>query len=162
VITRFERLKDEVGPVKSTVVNQNFIWHATLDLIRSEPVLGVGFGGFAVGITRFDSSGGKHSLHQAHNDYLEVLASGGIVGFALFGAFGAQVVSRIFRNMKSTDRFTKSSCFGAAIGIFAVLIHSFVDFGLHIMINALILAVLVVVVAVNRVDEKGTSVSHIA
>lgn len=160
VVTRIERLKDEVEPVKSTVVNRNFIWNSTLDLIRNEPVLGVGFGGYPVAITRFDTSGGKQSMQQAHNDYLEVLANGGIVGFALFGAFGAQVVSKIFRNMKSTDRFTRSSCFGAAIGIFGVLIHSFVDFGLHIVINALILAVLIVIATVNRVDEGSPSVSH--
>jgi O-antigen ligase len=160
VVTRIERLKSEVEPIDNTKVNRNFIWNSTLDLIKTEPVLGVGFGGYATGITRVDTSGGKHSPQQAHNDYLEILANGGVIGFVLFGAFGALVVSRTLKNLKSSDRLTKSSCFGAAIGIFGVLIHSFVDFGLHIMINALIFAVLVVIATIKRVDERGPNALH--
>ena len=160
VITRIASLKAEVEPIDSKKVNRNFIWHSTLDLIKTEPVLGVGFGGYATGITRVDTSSGNHSPQQAHNDYLEILANGGVIGFVLFGAFGALVVSRTLKNLKSSDRLTKSSCFGAAIGIFGVLIHSFVDFGLHIMINALIFAVLVVIATTKRVDERGPSALH--
>ena len=34
---------------------------------------------------------------------------------------------------------------GALVGIFGVAIHSFVDFGLHMTINALVLFVLIVI-----------------
>lgn len=145
VVSRIEKIKDELRPIDSNVVNRKHIWHSTIELMREQPFVGVGFGGYAAAIPRYDKSGGPSSVEQAHNDYLEVLANGGVVGFALFGAFGAMVVSRTLRNLKSSNPLTKATSFGASIGIFGVLIHSFVDYGLHIMVNALILAVLVVI-----------------
>lgn len=150
VVSRIEKIKHEVQTVDPTVVNRRHIWNSTIELIKSEPILGVGFGAYATAIPRFDSSGGEFALEQAHNDYLEILSTGGIVGFVLFGVFGAMVFSRISKNLRSGDPFTQSSCFGAALGILGVLIHSLVDFGLHVMINALILAVLVVIATANR------------
>lgn len=151
VVSRIEKIESELGTVDSDVINRKHIWTSTIELFRNDPILGAGFGGYAAAITRFDSSGGEFSLEQAHNDYLEILANGGIIGFALFGAFAAIVFSRILKNLTSSDPFTQSTCFGAVLGISGVLIHSLVDFGLHILINALILAVLVVIATTNRV-----------
>ena len=49
------------------------------------------------------------------------------------------------RNMSSSDPFRRACCFGAMIGTFGVLVHSFVDFGLHILVNAMIFVVLIVI-----------------
>lgn len=152
VVTRIEKLPGEVEMVDKTRGNRSSIWRSTIELIKDKPILGAGFGGYAAAITKYDRSGGIFSLEQAHNDYLEILANGGIVGFALFAGFAALVVIRILKNLKSRDALTRSCCFGAAIGIFGVLIHSFVDFGLHILINALIFTVLVVI-ATAKVGE---------
>ena len=149
VVTRIEKLGGEVETINSTRVNRNLIWNSTLDLIKDKPILGSGFGGFGAAIPTFDGSSGKFSLKQAHNDYLEILANGGLIAFALFACFGALVVGRISKNLRSRYSFRRSCCFGAAIGMFGVLIHSFVDFGLHIMINAMIFTVLVVIATVN-------------
>lgn len=149
VITRMEKLKGEFETVDNGEVNRRLIWNSTLKMIESEPVLGVGFGGYAAAIPKFDTSNGKYRLQQAHNEYLEVLSNGGIIGFALFGLFGWLVVRRTSRNLRSGDPLPRASCFGAAIGIFGVLIHSLVDFGLHIPINAFIFAVLVVIATVT-------------
>ena len=151
-VTRFEKLRDELETVNSAGVNRNLIWKATLDLFESEPLFGVGFGGYGAAITNFDTSGGKYRLQQAHNEYLEILSNGGIVGFALFALFAVMVGRRTWKNVKSADSFREASSFGAAMGIFGVLIHSFVDFGLHIPINAFIFAVLIVIATV---DIKG-------
>lgn len=145
VVTRFEKLKGEIETVNNAGVNRNLIWSSTLKMIESEPLLGVGFGGYATAIPKFDASGGKYRLQQAHNEYLEIMANGGIIGFALFALFGVIVVHRILKNLRSSDLLRRASCFGAAIGIFGVLIHSFVDFGLHIPVNAFIFVVLVVI-----------------
>lgn len=149
VVTRFEKLKGEFETAGTAGVNRNLIWTSTFDMIKTEPLVGVGFGGYGAAITKFDTSGGKYSLQQAHNDYLEILSNGGIVGFALFALFGVMAARRIWKNFRSSDPLIRSSCFGAAIGIFGVLIHSFVDFGLHIPVNALIFTVLVVIATVN-------------
>lgn len=155
VVTRIEKLKGEFETVSDGGVNRRLIWNSTLKMIESEPVVGIGFGGYSVAIPRFDTSGGKYRLQQAHNDYLEILANGGIIGFALFAWFGVIVVRRISKNIWSRDRLRQASCFGAAIGIFGVLIHSFVDFGLHVNVNAFMFAVLVVIATANvRVNSE--------
>lgn len=144
-VTRIEKLKGEFETVNNAGVNRNLIWNSTLEMIESEPLLGVGFGGYAAAIPKFETSGGKYRLQQAHNDYLEILSNGGIMGFTLFALFGAMVVYRISKNLKSGDRIVRANRLGAAIGIFGVLIHSLVDFGLHIPVNAFIFAALVVI-----------------
>ena len=159
VVTRIEKLGGEVETVNNTRLNRNVIWSSTINLIKARPIFGSGFGGFAAAIPEFDASAGKSSLKQAHNDYLEILANGGIIGFALFTGFAALVIVRIFRNLKSKDPLFRSSCFGAAIGMFGVLIHNFVDFGLHTIINSMIFTVLVVIATAKFVGtaQKQTS-----
>jgi O-antigen ligase len=145
VATRMEGIQGETEVIDSAKVNRGIIWDSTIELIKERPVFGSGFGAYAAAITRYDTTGGRAALQQAHNDYLEVLANGGAVGLAMFAVFGFLVGKRAVRNLGAGDRFRRASCFGAVIGIFGVLIHSFVDFGLHILINALIFMVLVVI-----------------
>lgn len=149
VATRMEGIQGEAEVVDSARVNRRLIWDSTIELIKERPLLGIGFGAYGAAITRFDATGGRAALQQAHNDYLEVLANGGVVGLAMFVWFGVLVGFRAVRNLRSDAPFRRASCFGAIIGIFGVLIHSFVDFGLHILINALVFAVLIVIAAAN-------------
>ena len=143
-VTRIEQLKDEVADVDKSRTNRRLIWTSTLELIKESPVIGTGFGAYSTAITKFDISGGSFRLQQAHNDYLELLASGGIFGASLFILFSILLAVRTFGNLKSQHPLIRSASFGGAIGIFGVLVHSVVDFGLHVMVNALIFTVLVV------------------
>lgn len=149
VATRFEKLETEVRFADEGKLNRLSIWRATGQMIRERPLLGAGFGAFASAFPAFDESAGESSVQQAHNDYLEILASGGVVAFLLFAVFAVMVVRRAWVNFNSDDSLVRSSCFGALIGMFGVLVHSFVDFGLHLFINALIFAVLVVIATVR-------------
>ena len=63
------------------------IWVATWQMIKAHPVIGVGFGGYWLAITRYHNASGRMTPQQAHNDYLELLASGGIIAAALVGWF---------------------------------------------------------------------------
>lgn len=80
---------------------------------------------------------------HAHNDYLEVLAESGIIGGAsliglAFGGLGYLFVLW----MKRKDYFVRGIVFGCMAGIVSLLLHSFVDFNLHIPANALYFVVL--------------------
>jgi hypothetical protein len=44
---------------------------------------------------------------------------------------------------------SKTACLGALIGLFGVAVHSLVDFGLHMTINAMICASLVAIIAIE-------------
>ncbi|MCO6509268.1 MAG: O-antigen ligase family protein [Aridibacter famidurans] len=156
VATRFERVDEELLQAEPGRVNRNAIWQSTLALIREKPLLGSGFGAYAEAIPRFDGSSGRFHLEQAHNDYLEILAGGGAVGFMLFGVFGALAAIRITRNLRESDPVRRQYHLGAAAGIVGVLVHSFVDFGLHVMVNALVFTVMIVIATAQwETDSKA-------
>lgn len=145
VVTRFEQVRDEVESQSDTRMNRGTIWNITVDLIKEHPITGAGFGAYAAAITRFDHSNGTFPLEQAHNEYLELLANGGIIGLIFFATFFTLAARRAYRALSAEARLLRSTCFGATLGVFGVLIHSLVDFGLHVPLNALVFVVLLVI-----------------
>ena len=129
------------------------IWSSTWKLIKAHPLAGVGFGGYWIGITKHHNASGSLTPQEAHNDYLELLASGGLIGSALVIWFIAVFLGRARKSWICTDPYLRAASLGALTGIFGVAIHSFVDFGLHVTSNALILCALVVI-AVHQANEK--------
>ena len=121
------------------------IWSSTWQLIKAHPIAGVGFGGYWVGITRYHDASGEFTPQEAHNDYLELLASGGLIGAALVVWFIVAFVRTARIRLRSPDPYRRGACLGALTGIFGGAVHSFVDFGLHITINALIVCILIVI-----------------
>jgi O-antigen ligase len=134
------------APLDSTTrIRRLDMWSATWQLIKHHPVAGVGFGGYWLAIPEYLRYSGKKELHQAHNDYLEILASGGLIGGALVAWFCWAVIAGARRRLVSTDPFQRAACLGALTGLFGVAVHSLVDFGLHVTINALVFTALLVI-----------------
>jgi O-antigen ligase len=96
------------------------------------------------------------SLQQAHNDYLELLASGGLLGAALFVWLVWLIVARARRSLRSPDSFRRAAAAGATGGLLAVAAHSLFDFGLHVIANAYVLAMLLAVVCAGARVEGET------
>ena len=126
-------------------ISRKDIWGATWQLIKARPILGAGFGGYWIAITKYHNASGKFTPQEAHNDYLELLASGGIIGAALVVWFGVRFVKRARRTLRADDPLLQAAGLGAVTALFGVIIHSFVDFGLHVTANALIFTVLVAI-----------------
>jgi len=125
------------------------IWRATWEMIKDHPVAGTGFGGYWVAITEYHRGSGEASPQEAHSDYLELLASGGLIGLAL-GAWAAfAFVRTALREVYGNNRYLRAAKFGALAGIVAVAVHSLVDFGLHLTINAAIFVVLITIVMIS-------------
>ncbi|MGH9970062.1 MAG: O-antigen ligase family protein [Pyrinomonadaceae bacterium] len=132
-------------------------WSVTLDIIKAHPVVGAGLGAFPSVYTRYDSRNGLYRLEQAHNDYLQILSDGGIVGAAL-GLFFVIALFRMgFSRRESRDEFRSGVALGALAGCFAVLVHSFFDFTLHITSNTLLFLVLAALATMNGRVEHVTS-----
>jgi tetratricopeptide (TPR) repeat protein len=103
----------------------------------------------------YHDASGRLTPRQAHNDYLEILASGGVIGFALAVWFLVLLARRIVPHLSSNDQFRRAVCFGACVGLFGVAVHSLLDFGLHMTINALLFTCLcVLATADGRVEER--------
>ena len=129
-------------------------WSVTVDIIKTHPWIGSGLGSFGVVYTGYDSRNGMYRLEQAHNDYLQVLSDGGIVG-ALIGLFFVVNLFRMgFMRRDSRDDFRRGVATAAMAGCFAVLVHSFFDFTLHTTANALLFLVLAALATMNgRVED---------
>lgn len=162
LMSSFETVSGELNPSRSTGqdgVTRNEIWRATLRMFSAHPIVGVGLGGYGIAITAHHEASGKMTPQEAHNDYLELLASGGIVGFAI-GVWFVLVVLRSARTslngMSTESRFRRAAWFGAVLGISGVAFHSMFDFGLHMMANALIFVVLLMI-ATARVGTASHS-----
>lgn len=131
------------------------VWRATWALIQDHPVAGVGFGGYWAIIPKYHDASGALTPQQAHNDYLEILASGGIIGVVLCAWFLIALVRLARKQLSSADDFRRATCLGALVGLFGVTVHSLFDFGLHITVNALIFVILAVLATAEvRVAPK--------
>ncbi|MDQ2856374.1 MAG: O-antigen ligase family protein [Acidobacteriota bacterium] len=128
------------------------IWEATLQLVKNNPIAGVGMGGYWAAIPRYHDASGSMTPQQAHNDYLELVASGGIIGVAIFVWFVVVVFRHARANLQSVDSFRRAATFAALIAITGVAVHSLVDFGLHRMANAMIFVALIVI-ATSKVSR---------
>jgi O-antigen ligase len=151
-----EALSRIVGSVNTDdpTTGRAHFWGVTIDMIKTHPILGTGLGAFGVVYTGYDSRNGAYRLEQVHNDYLQVLSDGGIVG-ALIGLFFVVSLFRMgFARLDSRDDFRRGVATGALAGCFAVLIHSFFDFTLHTPANALLFLVLAALATLNgRVED---------
>lgn len=153
VISRFEAASEDFGGASS----RTEIWRATISLIKAQPITGVGFGGYLAAIPRFHQASGKVTPHQAHNDYLELVASGGIAGAVIGIWFVIVFVRKARRNLGSSIPFQGAGVLGALIGLAGVAVHSLFDFGLHIPVNALVAIVLLVIASVRLDSEPVAS-----
>jgi len=132
------------------------IWIATTKLVKSSPVFGVGFAAYSIAISQYLNSSGDWTPQQAHNDYLELAASGGVVGVLICVWFFVIFLKLALERLRNISQFHRAMRYGALAGLFAVAVHSFFDFGLHITVNGLI-CILLVVIATKTVSNVGHS-----
>jgi hypothetical protein len=79
------------------------------------------------------------------------LASGGLIAAALVLWFAVILVRNARRRLALNRGTYRAACLGALTGIFGAAVHSFVDFGLHITINALVFCVLIAIILLREV-----------
>ena len=140
-------------------------WGIALRVFADHPVIGAGLDAFGAAFPQYDDWNGTYRVEQAHNDYLQILADAGVLGFACAAAF----IFLLFRSgvrslVRSEAGLGRGICAGALAGCAGILIHSFFDFPLRTPANAfffLLLATLVVVsgrLPVERRRRRSASV----
>ena len=136
VIERFSfaELAREVRPV---------YFKNTVEIIKDFPLAGTGLGTYLYAYPMYEKKYSGEMLEHAHNDYLEILAEGGIVagGLLIVVAFGA-LVWLFARWTRRNDHFVRGIGLGCLAGIASILIHSLTDFNLHITANAVLFVTL--------------------
>jgi len=136
------------------------IWRATMRMARAHPIFGAGLGGYWAEIPVYHDASGVLTPQQAHNDYLELLASGGLIGAALFVWFAIALVRQCRKALQTLAGFQRVIAFGSIIGIFGVAVHSLVEFGLHITCNALCFVILLSILSLNNLNQRPVAQEH--
>lgn len=151
LVSRLETVPGEMAanPASNQGASRIETWRATVALIKEHTLFGVGFGGYWAVIPQYQQGSGELTPQEAHNDYLELLASGGIVGLSLVVWFIVAFIRRVRRVWSEATGYRRMAVIGALTGIFGVALHSAVDFGLHITVNALVFTALVVIATVD-------------
>jgi O-antigen ligase len=139
----------------NTNTSRKEIWLATWQMIKDHPLAGIGFGAYWIGITRYHHASGEITPQQAHNDYLELMASGGLIAAALVLWFAVILVRKARRRLALNRGTYRAASLGALTGIFGAAVHSFVDFGLHITVNALVFCVLIAIILLKEVAPES-------
>jgi O-antigen ligase len=158
LIVRFEKGLDSPAGAEETEdarsPSRANIWKASLELFAARPVTGAGFGAYSTAIPQYFEGTGHWQLEEAHNDYLEFLASGGLVG-ALIGLWLIRVfVRQAIRQFQRSSRETRIIRCGAIGGLIGLAVHSLGDFGLHITVNAVTCAALAAILLANFNDDR--------
>jgi O-antigen ligase len=99
----------------------------------------------------------QHDPGYAHNDYLNLLVDWGLLGAVIVLAAWALFYSDVFRSWKYVQRSQNdliakrsnraSVVMGGSLGLLAILVHSFVDFNMHIPANAILAVTLMALVS---------------
>jgi O-antigen ligase len=131
--------------------NRFDLWKAAVEQFKLEPVVGTGSGTYLFYGRQFRSDRTGSDPVVVHNDYLHLLAEYGIVGAAGFlFFFGAHLING-WKNYErlgpkriaiSTRIMSNSLALqiGALSAVGAYVVHSALDFNLHIPANAFLLA----------------------
>jgi len=121
-----------------TPANRVALARATLAMAADHPLTGSGAGTFGSVFPAYKGEALGHAAYRhAHNDGLQRLAEGGILGAALSGgaiAIGLAVALRRARRRRS--RTARALTGGAVAACVSLLVHGLYDFNLQIPANA--------------------------
>jgi O-antigen ligase/tetratricopeptide (TPR) repeat protein len=114
------------------------LWQDSLNIIHDFFLTGTGFGTFIHIYPLYKTVANDAILDHAHNDYIELLTDGGIVGFVLAACFILTIILHAWKNLKiRRDRYAILVSIGALTGIVSILFHSVTDFNMHNGANGL-------------------------
>jgi len=132
-----------------------------LKMFAQKPILGWGLGVFGEIYPQFSSFSSNLPVGMAHNDYLQVLAEMGLLGFAAVLWFLLRLFGSALKKLKHWPPDTNTAVtLAAMLGICGILVHSFVDFNLQIPANAALFYVLCVVAALEPPFGHRRSLTH--
>jgi O-antigen ligase len=130
---------------------------SALHMFRDHPIKGVGLGALVAAYPPYETVYDGNIVEHVHNDYLEALAETGIAG----GICGLMFLFLLYRNARaafdaSQGHFSRALHAGAIAAIGGLLLHSFIDFNLHIPSNAFLFLVQVSLATSSALPSRSS------
>ena len=114
----------------------------TTDVFLAHPIVGSGLSTLVLAFPQYENMYDARVVDHAHNDYVEILADTGILGGLCALAFLILLFRQAVARIESEQgHFSRAFHVGALIACSGILMHSFVDFNLHITANYLLFLV---------------------
>lgn len=152
-----ERTAGRFVPDNVTLIGRRIGITAALSLWQRFPVFGTGLGTFERVVSMEQSEGLEHLYHHAHNDYVELAATTGTVGFviailALTGGAAALIRQTFGADAKELTWRRRAFQAAALASLAIAMVHALFDFNFFIPSNPATLAV-ILGAAVAAVDH---------
>jgi O-antigen ligase len=152
IIERFSILR----PGEVSIARRVSMARGGMSLFLAYPVSGSGLGTLVATYPKFETYYDGHLVDHVHNDYIELLAELGIIG----GLCGLAFLVILFRDARRSyeaeqGHFSRAIHAAAVAGIAGLLLHSFVDFNLHIPANAILFLVLCAVATSDPLPSES-------
>ena len=134
-IERFSSL-----PSKDVSISRRFsMSRGAFGIFKDHPVIGSGLGTLVAVYPRYETIYDGLVVDHVHNDYAETLAETGLLGAVCALSFLWLLFREARKNFDAGQgHFSRSLHAGAIVAVSGMLLHSFVDFNLHIPGNALL------------------------
>ena len=129
-----------------------YTWLSALEMAKDSPILGTGPGSFKLVYPAYRrpqifyiENAHNNETQHAENEYLEQLATGGVIGLGLFLWLFAFLFTGTFKNMRAADKDDPRRYYllGYSAALAGLLLHAFVDISVHFASSGLLLAVFI-------------------
>jgi O-antigen ligase len=136
--------------------NRLTIMKDSLKMVRQRPLLGWGFGAFAIAYPSFRSFYTDFTVNAAHDDFLEITVETGVLGLGVAVAFLYLLYRGGIRNVRHWAQQARSStALAALVGCTGIIVHSFSDFNLQIPANAALFFSLAAIASATSFNEDA-------
>jgi O-antigen ligase len=151
---RFQRAPVEIG-------GRVQAWKDTLEIVKDFPLSGTGLGTYHRAMLAYQTEGRDRMYAQAHNDYLQLAAEGGLLVVVPAIVLLVVLCRGIWRRMTAADDDPMTGWIraGAVAGLCGIAAQSLVEFSLQMPGNA-VTCVLLLAVALHRPGPGRSSHAH--
>jgi O-antigen ligase len=153
ILQRFASMQS----LEATGAKRASMRHDTWRIFVDHPAIGTGLGTLQTVFPPYESLYDGKIVNHTHNDYLEALAETGTVGgLCCLWFLGVLFVESVRRLSRADQSFSAALHLSGLVGCCGFLVHSSVDFNLHIPANAL-LFFLMAYLATSEIEELPVS-----
>ena len=127
------------GTIGLSLSYRRWIWSDALKIFKDFPLWGSGLGSYAQSVIPYQNIAIHGAVQHAHNDWLELLSTGGIAGlgaYALGFAWSLKKIIACWKNTANAERMLLAGAGIAAILLFAL--HGLADFSFQTPANAVL------------------------